>query len=161
MGFRAEKDQEEKDHFTQSLEAIWGDKRSRIWFPSACLPFCCPENYAHRSAISHFLSLNPSFFSFSSLIFTLSVPIWSLMFSTNTPKIIPIWPFSSLSFLLSCCYFTLFMSEFSSSVSFWSKHFCCCCWCVSSPVSLSTCLSLSSWSFLPVDGLLLCMVTVE
>ncbi len=99
MGFSAEKDQEEKGHFTQSLEAIWGDKRTRIRFPSACLPFCCPENYAHRSttpAISHFLSLYP----FLSPVFILSVPVWFLKLLSNILKK-PFCHFSYLSFFVS------------------------------------------------------------
>ena len=72
MGFSAEKDQEEKGHFTQSLEAIWGDKRTRIRFPSACLPFCRLENYAHGQNTSH-LALSISIFLFLSPDFTLAI----------------------------------------------------------------------------------------
>uniref|UniRef100_A0A8C6PCT4 Glypican 5c n=1 Tax=Nothobranchius furzeri TaxID=105023 RepID=A0A8C6PCT4_NOTFU len=68
---------ESLEHFNQVglvICFIFIDKRTRIWFAVASLPFCCPENDAHSPpSISHFLSLNLSLFL--SLDFTLSVPI--------------------------------------------------------------------------------------
>lgn len=77
MGFRTEKDQEEKAHFRLSLEAIWGDKWTRILFPFAWLPFCCPEKLCLQ--IVYQLPL----YIYSSLClsydFTLSLFIWLFM----------------------------------------------------------------------------------
>lgn len=86
MGFSSEKDQEEKGHFTQSLEAIWGDKRTRIRFPSACLPALlspwklCPwiEHQPSRTVYLYIPLSYRRFYSFN--------PFWLLRLSSNKPE---------------------------------------------------------------------------